>query len=423
LANIDVGAADAYFNVSCAASKHKVGSLKSMLIKSVEKYVDQLGLTKDERVSTESSWIDFSPPVVVGGTGVVNTAPGLNSAPALMNSAPVLIKFNEQTGVQLNKQLEFPAPVSKAKAGNASIKLPWKEWCASGGAVGSLESDKSAAVALLHAIHDNFNLQDQPIDVYQKLKDGVQLKGEYSVVTNEYVYTNVILLPACVPKQSKVHERTEHPHAVQMTVSVLKRVGDAEKSTTQRTRTIWLIPEFQAPRLNDVKPAVADDVDDAPAVAEGGDATAAVAVVDDWVWNEHGDDTMHPFWAVRRLTEKMLLKEKAEIEAKPLGHGVPIPRYNCEIHTMTLSNTNIGLADKKLLNQTRLFEAPFLTNIIPLEKGEELILKISEKLDKKKPEKKRNWRDAANDADKADKAKDSAERSDARKAARASKAG
>jgi hypothetical protein len=232
----------------------------------------------------------------------------------------------------------------------------------------------------------------------------------YYVVAKEYAFTDAILLPACVPKQSKVHERTEHPHAVQLTVSVLKRVGEAEKSTTQRTKTLWLTPEFQAPRRNDVKPAVApavaDGVDGGPAVAEGGDATTAVAVMDDWVWNEHGDDTMHPFWAVRRMTEKMLIQEKAELEAKPLGHGLQIPRFNCEIHMMTLSQTNMGLADKKLMNQTRLFEAPFLTNTTPLEKGEELILKITEKVTNK-PDKKRNWRDAANEADKKKKSSES----------------
>ena len=75
------------------------------------------------------------------------------------------------------------------------------------------------------------------------------------------------------------------------------------------------------------------NIDDATAVAGSKDSNfddaAAVAgtkeanIDDAWVWGPPGDQTMHPFWAVRRLTQKQLTREVA-FEQKLL-------RFNCRL--------------------------------------------------------------------------------------------
>ena len=103
---------------------------------------------------------------------------------------------------------------------------------------------------------------------------------------------------------------------------------------------------------------------------------------------------MHPFWAVRRMTETQLARERSERQvASP---GQLLPRFSCELEMRSLSNVSIATAGGQALNRSRLFEVPFLKNSRPLEEGEELILEVFEKT-KDARTAKRTWRDVMKD--------------------------
>lgn len=104
---------------------------------------------------------------------------------------------------------------------------------------------------------------------------------------------------------------------------------------------------------------------------------------------------MHPFWAVRRLTEKQLARERSQVRL-----GQLLPRFNCELRNFSLSSVSLAIIGLNTLNRTKLLGVPFLTNVHPLEACEELILEVVEKTKEAKPVK-RSWRDAVKDDEKA----------------------
>jgi hypothetical protein len=138
------------------------------------------------------------------------------------------------------------------------------------------------------------------------------------------------------------------------------------------------MPEFSAP------PSQAAAVKGQPAVAES--AVAART----WLWGEGGGETMHPFWAVRRLTRKQLAKavaEQQELQAKDPSDTQPQLRFNCVIERQALSGVNVGLMHKQLLNLTRTFDVPFIVNNEDLKQGEVLVLELHEPAAKEKKRK------------------------------------
>ena len=106
-----------------------------------------------------------------------------------------------------------------------------------------------------------------------------------------------------------------------------------------------------------------------------------------WIWKEGGQETMHPFWAVRRMTAQQLARAKADVKPGRLS-----PRFNCEIVMHHLTTCVITATELQTYSRARIFEVPFLTNSEELEEGEELILEIAERIPKQTPTK-RSWKD------------------------------
>ena len=138
-----------------------------------------------------------------------------------------------------------------------------------------------------------------------------------------------------------------------------------------RQSKFFVVPEFKPPDRRADNPAVADP-------------TAADL---EWAWSPLNDNTMHPFWAVRRMTETQLRRE-----VKDTAFGKLTPRFNCELKAQQVSGVLLVSVREELGNLTRFLDVPFLTNKYPLQQGEELILEIPEqrKVDKGV---KRQWRD------------------------------
>ena len=100
---------------------------------------------------------------------------------------------------------------------------------------------------------------------------------------------------------------------------------------------------------------------------------------------------MHPFWAVRRLTETQLQQERLKAK-EDKSRIMPLPRFNCEIEYKNTSIVCIAAVGGQCFNRTRILETPYLTNSECLLKGEELLLEIHERVKKDGP--RRSWQAA-----------------------------
>ena len=122
----------------------------------------------------------------------------------------------------------------------------------------------------------------------------------------------------------------------------------------------------------------------------------AVSVEDGWIFDDGTPDTMHPFWAVRRLSQQQLEKERSETKA-----GNWLPRFTCEVRYVELSSVCV-FSRIACGNITRNCKVPFITNIGKLEEGEELIVEVAHKEKQQKP-KARTWRQIEQEAAKTQK--------------------
>ena len=177
------------------------------------------------------------------------------------------------------------------------------------------------------------------------------------------------------------------------------------------------MPEFTAPVLQKVRAAVADSsaslggaaVAD-PSAASGDAAVAGSSASlgeEPWMWGQGHPETMHPFWAVRRITQQQLDKE---IEAcirrnktAVAGTEWPIPSFNCEFQRYSQSQVNIATVGNTSVTGSRLVHVPILTNCKALVKGEELLMQLTVVV-KKKQQQKRTWREVRKEEQRATKA-------------------
>jgi hypothetical protein len=349
LANIDVTATDAFFATESSKVNVDVQVIQASLLEATRKFLVPLGV---EGYSDPLSWIDFE-------FAEQNKA-AADAAQETSSGAAKVIGFDEATGARLNTQLPF---LEAHKDLIGRIQLPWREWWEECASLGAMAADKDAAVAMLHGLHENFDVVSQKIDVLYEEKHPL-------VVTTAKVSAMEIMLPPCVPKQSKVIETTDHPYAVNLTERVIRGSEESlqlSQTPLLRERIFWLLPEFKFPKQTDVERVL-------------------------WAWNEGGEDTMHPFWAVRRMTAQQMARAKVEVAA-----GKPPPRFNCEIVVRSLSLVCVGAMEGHSLNRTRIFEVPFLTNSEEVMEGEELILEIMPPNTTKASKVKRSWRDADRD--------------------------
>ena len=111
-----------------------------------------------------------------------------------------------------------------------------------------------------------------------------------------------------------------------------------------------------------------------------------------WIWGLGSAETMHPFWAVRRLSNYQLLKEVALLKEKATDDKL-LPRFNCELIGERLTQCSLGVLESKMPTCTRIFDVPFITNICALREGEELIMEVGCRKKKKDDKRKRDFRD------------------------------
>jgi len=378
MADIDIAATDTFFFYEKPRVKPNMKKLQERLLEACEKHLEHLGISPDDAFFTEQSWIKFHDANATAATAAAKAAP----------VAPVVICFDEETGKQRNQQVDFgTTPTTTAVP--LIVKLPWREWHRDNKSMGAMQSDKSAAVAVLQGLHESFDADSQPIEILQTAA------GMHYVSATKKVPAGQLMLPPCIPRSGRIVSQTDHPHAVPMQVCLKAPAADAIQPhavRASREQTLYLLPEFTAPKQvkshgsNESNTAVADPT----AVAD----TAAVASV--WEWSVDQKESLHPFWAVRRLTKAQL---NHEIVSKKESGKRP-PRFNCDFVIQRMSNVTVSAIRDHVHNFARMYNVPFLTNNVELKCDEELIVQVHPK-PIKQDDRKRSWRDAVADQAKA----------------------
>ena len=185
-----------------------------------------------------------------------------------------------------------------------------------------------------------------------------------------------------------------------------------------RSHRKWTKPQSQtrvrrlaAPQATSAPSGATAVADKQDVVGEGGDTWTRgkrSARSRAWVWGQGKPETLHPFWAVRRLTAQqldgeittVLKRNKTAVAAKE----DPVPRFNCEFVEYTQTLVNVSAMGDVTQNCTRNIKIPMMTNSEALTPGDELILK-NDVMAKQKQEQKRTWRDVARATQQTSKAK------------------
>ena len=122
--------------------------------------------------------------------------------------------------------------------------------------------------------------------------------------------------------------------------------------------TFYVVPEWLGPRSQLADDCDSDDTETKP----------------EWTWC--GDESMHPYWAIRRQTEKQTKPEQpCNMKFKESG-------YTC---------VAVGKLRDTSVTTTAEVTIPFLTNEVEIPRGAELLLQVEEKTTGK--HKNRNWKD------------------------------
>ncbi len=212
-------------------------------------------------------------------------------------------------------------------------------------------------------------IRGAPVRVEYDLK-----KKKISVVASKDAEAGAIRLPPCAPKAAKVFHQSTHPHRVRflVTCKAQSAVAAASDNVDQRGETVQESVYFAIPGLK--PPSIDEESADAPTDAM-------------WVWK--GDETMCPFWAVRRLTGSQLAAEQAKSRAEPSSpHAVA---FNCGLQDFEFTQVCVGAFLDDSVSYTQTVRVPMLTNTARVREGEELILEVVERQKEKK--RVENWRD------------------------------
>ena len=183
------------------------------------------------------------------------------------------------------------------------------------------------------------------------------------LVAGEDMPAKSLMLPAC-SKGFKVHDvQNEHPMGVRVSVALSKGIDDdkppgpdAKPTLLDNHADYLLLLELKVPTAVAVKP---------------GEDEGEVK----FNYSKDDSESMHPFWAVRRINNAKLQEERQAIlvDIQRTGEKKNLPEFNCEIVTKVYLVACIASLLEKTVSSTRSVSVPFITNVKDVVKGEELI--------------------------------------------------
>ena len=363
--NVAIAATDVY-----AGNKGKK-NFKACLLQTTKRYYDQLGelIKTNGRVASlpapPQSWIDYSTVVEKELKDKEKESPAKACLPRIIVHSEASVQ-TYRGNVKDDQALYERGEKTAETQWNP---LPWKEWLRSALAqdLDAEKADKAAIISVLRGLHTHGSFQSMPLDVLQKGSEKV-LRAK---VTKD-IDVAELSLPPCVPKSAPMLE--ESSHAQRIAIVVTRQAH----GTPDAVKTYYVVPEY--------KPPVDDTDDTEAAVAAAADTEAAVAA-NAKAWQFKGDETMHPFWAIPRVSATEVQKAKAKAkEPIEINMGLTTKRFQslvvgnwCEART-----TNVIAVD-----------VPFLTNLVPLKKGALLYCESAAKQVSQK--RSLNWKDAVQD--------------------------
>ena len=258
------------------------------------------------------------------------------------------------------------------------VRPPLAEWCNTGGReLGLLKADQAAAVAVIGAIHEGFNLVEEPVEL-------AKTSGASTlwVVAKEDCMAGEIMLPPCNPRKMEVVSSSVHPWPAVLEMRVMASGTDSTDTSdsVKRRRTMYVHPEVCLPAEVPAKDAGETDSPAAP----------------DWQWSTENKESMHPFWIVRRMPPSELERVAADARKR----DKPIPRFNMTTIKKTVAIVTNSVVKGTMISVPRQIDVPFMTNSVDIPQGEELIIEIPEpKKDDSKNKRQRTWREEQSAAD------------------------
>jgi hypothetical protein len=361
LANVDVSAVAAF--VSSPKTK-----IRESILNATTKYFFQLNQTLMPMLEGRLMWIQF------------NKIPDTATAVADDLLQPKLLTFDEQSGRVSDKQDER---VDAVIPENKPYAVPWRQWC-SGKAfreLGLKQAEMSAAKQILDLLHTKAHVKDMPIEVFFD-----PIRRIYRVVATSSIAAGTLFLPPCVPKQATLLETSEHPCRAQVLVQRRKQQLGLTAVAAIPPTVYYINPEWKVPELVEKKDA---------SIAEACEINSDIGGP---IWKWKGDETMHPYWAVRRISVAQL-KEEA-------GKTMPFNNieYNMHLVPKTYNVVGVGAFGSTTLSTTFEVVIHMFVNIDDMVEGEEMVFESVAK--KVKEKRKEIWKD---DVAKQKKAKDKGE--------------
>ena len=343
LANAHCAATEAY--ITCKDPRQE----KNVILNAVAKYFEKIQtFAKDQGLTVPApveQWIDFS------NCKTTDAAVAASAPPRLL---PKLIEYDEDTGAPINQQ---DVKVTKAKQVHRVI-VPWAEWLT--GAVAKTMDDEQSHMAaiqlVLKSLHVRGGAETASIDV------SIDVGASRRLVTaSADLAPGSLVIPPCVPKTAKAYKNSVHPQRVAIVVTEKSAVAAPQPNvratskkaavTASQLFTYYVHPEYKLPEES--KEEVADD--------------ASLEVVP-WEWK--GDETMHPFWAVARLSQEELNKANA---ATPQSRR----KFNVTLEEKEYSVVTVGDSAGNAVSMTFGVRVPIMTNKNPIKKGEELVFQMT----------------------------------------------
>ena len=368
-ASVACVAADAF--IACKRSEN----LKETLLQATKKYWCDVAERLAAKIPpgqcpvAEQAWLNFA---AVAEPKAKASPAGKKAANAEATVAepllPRVILYDDATDAPMGEQ--DTREEEKKESAVALVRVPWKEWMASEVAQNLDEAASlgAAATLVLRSLHHKGKVHMQDIDVKLNLET-----KQMTVVAVAELKPDTLQLPPCTPC-GKVFTTSNHP--LRVAIGISQRVERQRPGKTSQEdpaesaivkHTYYVHPEYKLPA-----DATPDD-----AVASGvSPGTRA------WEWK--GDETLHPFWAVQRLTADELSKRNF--------HEKTDHEFNIALTEKDYNVVTVGSLGGQSVSMTTTVTVPIMTNTKAVAPGAELLMQIAPKIAVAK-RKAPNWKD------------------------------
>ena len=368
-ASVACVAADAF--IACKRSEY----LKETLLRATKKYWCDVAERLAAKIPpgqcpvAEQAWLNFAagaePKAKASPAGKKAAKPEAAVAERLL---PRVILYDDATDAPMGEQ--DTREEEEKESAVALARVPWKEWMASEVAQNLDEAASlgAAATLVLRSLHHKGKVHMQDIDVKLNLET-----KQMTVVAVTELKPDTLQLPPCTPC-GKVFTTSNHP--LRVAIGISQRVERQRPGKTSQEdpaesaivkHTYYVHPEYKLPA-----DATPDD-----AVASGvSPGTRA------WEWK--GDETLHPFWAVQRLTADELSKRNF--------HEKTDHEFNIALTEKDYNVVTVGSLGGQSVSMTTTVTVPIMTNTKAVAPGAELLMEIAPKnaaAKRKAP----NWKD------------------------------